>query len=173
MDIIQYNKVGNTPISNLVVWDGNCAFCRYWMVRFRNFTGGRVSDAPFQIAAAKFQEIQEEEFRESVKLIDPAGNVYSGAAAAIKALETTERFSYLWKLYVKNYLFRIACDLVYKLVSRNRPMAYRITKMLWGKDPAHPRHYWILYIAALTILIVLKRKSSFISRLSPRISKSK
>ena len=41
----------------LLVYDGNCGFCRLWIDRWRVITGDRLLYAPFQEAAEQFPQI--------------------------------------------------------------------------------------------------------------------
>ncbi|THU36111.1 DUF393 domain-containing protein [Niastella caeni] len=155
----QFKKIGNLPNRALLVWDGECEFCRYWVTRFRKIIGEEIHYEPYQKMANQFPEIPEKEFRRALKFIDTSGNVYSGAAAAFKALDYGKsRFS-LFQLYIKNSFFRKASDLVYKKVADNRPIAYKASKALWGKDPSSPKPYWIIYIAAFVVVIKLLQGS--------------
>ena len=65
----------------LMVFDGECQFCRRWIARWRQATGDAVDYAPLQEAAAEFPEIPRGEFGREVKLIEPNGRVYGGAEA--------------------------------------------------------------------------------------------
>ena len=57
----------------VIVFDGDCGFCRVWIERWRRVTGDRVEYAPFQEVAARFPEIPLERFRRSVQLLEPDG----------------------------------------------------------------------------------------------------
>jgi predicted DCC family thiol-disulfide oxidoreductase YuxK len=156
----QLIKIKNPPGSPLLVWDGECEFCHYWVIRFRKIIGDEIRYKPFQKLAAQFPEIPEKEFRRSLKFIDTSGDVYSGAAAAFKALDYRKsRFSF-FQLYIRNYFFRKASDLIYKTVAENRPFAYKTCIALWGKDPSSPKPYWMIYIAALAVAIKLLQAKS-------------
>jgi len=69
-----------------LVYDGDCAVCRYWVVYWRDITNGRVVFRPYQQAAADFPAIPVEAFQRAIQLIEPDGRVYSGAAATFRVL---------------------------------------------------------------------------------------
>jgi len=46
----------------LLVYDGDCDFCRLWVERWRARTGERVAYEPFQKAAKRFPERPLERF---------------------------------------------------------------------------------------------------------------
>lgn len=70
----------------LLIYDGDCAFCRRWIARWRRWTGARVTYAPWQEVASEFPEIPEDRFRRSVVLIEPGGRVTDAAEAVARSL---------------------------------------------------------------------------------------
>ena len=156
----QFNKVNNPPNVPLLVWDGECKFCRYWVTRFKKITGCKVSYASLQKVASQFPEVPKKEFREAVKLIEPSGNVCSGAAAVLKTLDYAQNRLSLFSFYKKNKFLRRISDLFYEKISDNRPFAYKVTVALWGKNPSSPKPYWLLYIVSFIVTITwLQRKT--------------
>ena len=65
----------------LVVWDGDCVFCRRWMKRYSSLAGNRLDFAPLQDAAQHFQHIHRSQFERAIHLIMPDGQHTSGAEA--------------------------------------------------------------------------------------------
>ncbi|HXO20644.1 MAG TPA: hypothetical protein VOA87_12055, partial [Thermoanaerobaculia bacterium] len=59
-------KIPNPPGRPLLVYDGDCDFCRYWLARWRRYLGGLVDEEPSQTAAGRFPTIPPERFRRSV-----------------------------------------------------------------------------------------------------------
>src|SRR5271168_2020798 len=70
----------------LVIFDGNCGFCRIWIEYWGELTNSRVDYVPSQEAAASHPEIAAEEFSKSVQLILPDGRVLSAAQAVFQLL---------------------------------------------------------------------------------------
>jgi len=70
----------------LMIYNGDCRFCRRWIERWRRWTGERMAYAPSKDVAADFPQIPEERFRKSVVLIEPDGRVTYGAEAVARAL---------------------------------------------------------------------------------------
>jgi len=58
------------PPKPLMVFDGDCGFCRKWVNRWKFLTGDRVDYEPYQTAAVRFPEIPLEYFKESVQFVD-------------------------------------------------------------------------------------------------------
>ena len=63
-----------------LVFDGECAICRSWVSYWQRLTNGRVIYHPYQEAAADFPTIAHEAFERAIWLIEPDGQIYSGAA---------------------------------------------------------------------------------------------
>ena len=70
----------------LLIYDGDCGFCRRWIARWQSLTGDRVEYAPFQQVASEFPEIPREQFEASVQFIEPSGKISSGAEAVFRTL---------------------------------------------------------------------------------------
>ena len=70
----------------LLIYDGDCAFCRYCVEYARSATGEAVDYEPYQAVGRDFPAISEDEFRSAIKLVRPDAAVSSGAAAAWQTL---------------------------------------------------------------------------------------
>ena len=77
------------PDRPLLVFDGDCSFCKALVDYGKRITGERVEYAPYQEVGPRFPRIAPEDFASSVKLILPGGEVRSGAHAVFSALERT------------------------------------------------------------------------------------
>lgn len=117
----------------LLVYDGECSFCRLWVERWKGLTGGRVRYAPFQEVANDFPKIPLEKFEQSVQLIVPSGDVFSGAHAAFQALAYAPGKG--WMLWIYKYVpgFSAVSEWFYRLIAAHRPFFYKLTRLLWGK----------------------------------------
>ena len=117
----------------ILVYDGDCSFCRLWIDRWRSLTGDRVRYAPFQEVAAQFPEIPREAFVRAVQLILPDGTVLSAAHAVFRTLALVP--GYAWMLWPYQHLpgaARVA-EFCYAVVARHRNLLYRLTRLFWGK----------------------------------------
>ena len=122
----------------LLVYDGNCSFCRLWIERWRTLTRDRVQFAPFQEVAAQFPEIPREDFARAVQLILPDGRVSSAAEAVFRALAFAPGWA--WMLWLYQHLPGVApvAEVVYRFVARNRNPLYRLTRLFWGQHFERP-----------------------------------
>src|SRR5947199_6478001 len=79
-------RVSNPPPKPLLIWDGDCDFCRVWIERWREMTIGTVDYTTYQKAADRFSEVPEDEFNRSLVLIQPDGTVVFAAEAVYCSL---------------------------------------------------------------------------------------
>src|SRR6202142_2210247 len=83
----------------LVIFDGNCGFCRIWIEYWKAITGGRVAYAPSQEVGSLYPQIPANNFSESVQLVMPGAEVVSGARAVFVALTYAPGMAWLLWLY--------------------------------------------------------------------------
>ncbi len=81
-------QVASHPAKPLMIYDGHCNFCKFWIIRWQQATAGRVDYAASQEPRVReqFPEIPRERFEESVQFIETDGRVYSGAEAVFRSL---------------------------------------------------------------------------------------
>jgi predicted DCC family thiol-disulfide oxidoreductase YuxK len=141
-----------------LVFDGDCAICRYWVAYWRELTGERILYRSYQEAARDFSAIPLKAFQRAIQLIEATGRVYSGAAATFRVLRYAQGRGAWWWCYERVPGFAALSEFAYGFFSRRRNLLSRLTKLLWG--PAlHAERYqlvsWIflrlfgaIYIAA-------------------------
>lgn len=122
----------------ILVYDGDCSFCRLWIDRWRALTGDGVRYAPFQEVAGKFPEIPRDAFVRAVQLILPDGSVLSAAHAVFRTLAFTPRRTWMLWLYEHFPGVAIVAEFSYRFVARHRSPLYRLTRLLWGKHFERP-----------------------------------
>jgi lipase maturation factor 1 len=133
-------RVSSPPPKPLLVYDGDCAFCKLWIARWQEETGDAVDYAPLQEAAARFPQVAREEFERAVKLIAPDGSVWSGAAAVFYSLGAGGRPLNRWS-YDHVPGFAAASEFAYEVIARHRDSALRVSWLLWGKDVRRPTYF--------------------------------
>ena len=70
----------------LLLFDGDCGFCRFWVARWLVMVRDQVDCAPAQQEASRFPQIAEEAWKRSLQLVTPEGAVYGGAEAVFRTL---------------------------------------------------------------------------------------
>jgi predicted DCC family thiol-disulfide oxidoreductase YuxK len=127
------NRIKTPPPRPLMIFDGDCGFCRGWISRWKSLTGTRVDYAPSQEVTAQYPEISPEEFKSSVQLVTPDGVVSRGAEAVLRALAFAPGKGWLWWLYQHSPWFAWISEILYALVARNRNAFSKLTTILWGR----------------------------------------
>lgn len=140
---------------NLLIWDGECGFCKYWKIYLEQYSDDRLSFEPFQEAHKKFPDIEKSRFEKAVFLIDKKGRVYSGANAMFRAFYLIKKMEFFHRWYNAYPFFRKFSEKFYAWVSDHRPFMYKVTTALLGKDPTSFQHKWLIYITILLTIIVL------------------
>jgi predicted DCC family thiol-disulfide oxidoreductase YuxK len=150
-------RVSNPPSKPLLIWDGDCHFCRRWIERWEQSTGDAVDYISFQQIGDRFAEIPREEFQRAATLVEPDGNVYRGAHGVFRALRG--RSSRRWLSWGYDHVpgFAAISESVYNLISRNRQLASVVTRVLWGNNVRPPTYFiarrWFLRALGAIFLI--------------------
>src|SRR5688572_15760095 len=108
------------PPRPLLVFDGDCSFCRRWIARWKSLTGDAIDYEPSQTAAKRFPAVPHEEFGKSVFLFEPNGRTSRGAEAVFRSLAIAKQKRYLLWLYQRVPPFAWLSERLYGIVARNR-----------------------------------------------------
>ncbi|PWT80463.1 MAG: hypothetical protein C5B58_11630 [Acidobacteria bacterium] len=137
-----HQRVSNPPLTPLMVWDGECDFCRLWIERWREITAGEVDYATYQQSAARFPEIPIDQFRRAMVFIEPDGKAFFAAEAVYRSLRF--RFSKKWLTWSYDHVpgFAAFSESAYAFIARNRNLASAITRLFCGKDVRPPTYFW-------------------------------
>lgn len=125
----------------ILIYDGDCHFCRRWIARWHGYTEDRVEYAPFQEVAADFPGIPSESFRQSVQLVEPDGRVTAGAEAVFRALSFAP--GRRWPLWAYENLpgAARASERCYRIVAGHRAGFSLLTRWLWGQHVEPPSFF--------------------------------
>lgn len=119
----------NKLFKPLMLYDGECDFCRKWIQRWRKKSGRFIDYAPYQEVQKNFPQVSLEACQKAVQLIMPDGSVTSGAHAVFKAMSLAGGFYRLfYGLY--NYLpfFDRVSEIIYQWVAHHRVFLSKFTK---------------------------------------------
>ena len=128
-------RVPNPPAKPLLVYDGDCGFCRTWVARWRRTVGPRVDYEQFQTVAARFPTIQRSRFRRALQLILPDGEVFEGAEAVFRtlALAPGRPRRRRWLAVYQNVPgARPVFECGYRWVADHRPLLTRVSHFFFG-----------------------------------------
>src|SRR5438132_5631622 len=135
-------RVSNPPPKPLMIWDGDCHFCKRWIERWREITAGNVDYATYQEAAARFPEIPVEQLKRAVAFIEPDGEAFFAAEAVYRSLRY--RSSRKWLTWSYDHVpgFAAISETAYKFIAHNRSPGSTVTRLLWGNDVRPPTYFW-------------------------------
>ncbi|PYI60339.1 MAG: hypothetical protein DMC60_08205 [Verrucomicrobia bacterium] len=138
----QHQRVSNPPPKPLLIWDGECHFCKLWIERWREITAGKVDYATYQEVADRFPEIPRDEFRRAMAFIEPDGEAFFAAEAVYRSLGY--RSSRRWLAWSYDHVpgFAAISETAYKFIARHRGLGSTFTRLLWGKDVRPPTYFW-------------------------------
>jgi predicted DCC family thiol-disulfide oxidoreductase YuxK len=147
----------DSPVRPLLVFDGDCGFCRSWIARWQRVTGERVAYAPYQEVASSYPDIPRERFAHAVQLIEPDGRQSEAAKAVFRSLAYADRGAVPLWLYEHIPGFAPASEWAYRLVARNRKVFSKLTEWIWGRHvvpPGEALTSWI-FLRALGVIFAI------------------
>jgi predicted DCC family thiol-disulfide oxidoreductase YuxK len=145
----------------LLVYDGDCTFCTFWVRYWQRLTGPAVDYHPYQEVATEYPGIALAEFRHASQYITADGRYAGGAEATFRVLSHARRKEFWLTLYQRLPGFAAFSEFVYSIIAAHRSAAYRVTLALWGKDYRPPQYE--LVAALFTRLFGLIYLSAFAS----------
>jgi len=150
-------RVSNSPPKPLLIWDGECLFCKMWIERWREITAGKVDYATYQQAASEFPEIPLDQFKHAMAFIEPDGKTFFAAEAVYRSLQY--RSSRKWLAWSYDHVpgFAAISESAYKFVARHRSLGSSVTRLLWGKDVRPPTYFWARrwFLRALGVIYLI------------------
>ena len=135
-------RVSRPPGRPLMIWDGDCHFCRLWIERWRVLSKGRVDFVTSQEAAANYPEIPAEQFQQAVVLIVPDGTVLTGAEAVFRSFAYRSLHRWRARCYEGVPGLAAVSEFAYRIIAHHRSAASAITRILWGNDVRPPTYFW-------------------------------
>lgn len=148
MSVKQAAQVASHPAIPLMIYDGDCNFCKFWISRWQRSTTGRVEYIASQDprVAEQFPELPPECFETAVQFIETDGRVYSGAEAVFRSL-TYSPFRQ-WPLWIYDRVPGVApvTEWAYHFVARRRTGFSFLTRLLWGREGALPTYSLVRWV---------------------------
>src|SRR6059036_3159616 len=151
------SRVSNPPPKPLMIWDGECHFCKMWIERWREITAGKVDYATYQQAAHQFPEIPLDQFKHAMAFIEPDGKTFFAAEAVYRSLQYRSSRKWLEWSYDHVPGFAEISETAYKFIARHRSLGSSVTRMLWGKDVRPPTYFWARrwFLRALGVIYLI------------------
>jgi len=150
-------RVSNSPPKPLMIWDGECLFCKMWIERWRETTAGKVDYATYQQAASQFPEIPLDQFKHAIAFIEPDGKTSFAAEAVYRSLQYRSSRKWLEWSYDHVPGFAEISETAYKFIARHRSLGSSVTRMLWGNDVRPPTYFWARrwFLRALGVIYLI------------------
>lgn len=126
--------LASRPKRSILVYDGECAFCRLWVERWKSETGERIEYLAYQDTPDPFSGVEHKTFRRGVGYIAKDGTSVFGAAAVFRLYAEGMGNRFWWWCHRTVPGFRIVTEAVYRFVASHRSLMYRVTKLAWGKS---------------------------------------
>jgi len=142
----------------VLIFDGDCGFCRLWIERWRDQTTQLVDFEPSQNPdiSRRFSEIPQQQFARAVQLIEVDGRVSEAAEAVFRLRALAGRPALLWA-YENIPGVRTVTEQAYRVVADHRSFWARATTLLWGRTvlpSTYARATWLfLRLLGLVYLI--------------------
>jgi len=130
----------------LLIFDGDCNFCRRWIGRWKRSTKEKVDYEFSQAVGPEFPEIPKEKFQASVLLVETDGKTFGGAEAVFRTLAYAPGRKWMLECYKKIPGVRFITEGFYRTIASHRVLFSRLTGFLWGKNldpPAFDISSWI------------------------------
>lgn len=161
-DIPGFQSVGAAAAARpLLVYDGDCTFCMFWVRYWQQLTGDSIDYRPYQEMAAKFPGIALAEFRRASQYITSDGRHAGGAEASFCVLSHVPGKEFWLWLYRKLPGFAALSEFVYSIIAAHRSAAYSATLILWGKNYGPSQYGLVAFL--FTRLFGLIYLSAFVS----------
>ena len=144
------------PTRPILVFDGDCTFCRTWINYWQALTGDRVEYLPYQSVIKRFPQIPAADFQKAVHFITP-DKIYRGAEAVFQLNALLPARAGLLTLFHRIPFFAAAAEATYRQVATHRNAAYKITRALWGTsvEPSTYKSASALFMRALALIYLI------------------
>jgi predicted DCC family thiol-disulfide oxidoreductase YuxK len=152
-------QVAARPPKPLMIFDGDCNFCTLWIRRWQEATDDHVDYRPFQEAsvATEFPELSPTQLETAVHLVEPNGDVFSGAEAVFRALAHNPDKGRLLRCYQGSPVFARFTECAYRFVAEQRPLFSWLTRLGWGRHVERPQHFLVrwTFLRALGLIYLI------------------
>jgi predicted DCC family thiol-disulfide oxidoreductase YuxK len=144
----QVGRTATPPAKPVLIFDGDCNFCRRWISRWNEATGDRVEYIPFQdsTVAERFPELPHEQCEQAVQLVDTDSSIHSGAEAVFRTLAFAPHNR--WPLWFYQHVPGVApvTEACYRAVAKHRTGFSLLTRFLWGKHVERPTYLFTRWL---------------------------
>lgn len=141
----------------LLIYDGDCGFCNYWVNYWKKLTGSSVDYRPYQEVAADYPSLTIKDFKRAVQYVAPDGTISAAAKASFLTLSHAKNNKIWMKLYNSLPGFAYLTEKLYAVISSHRTLFYYVSICFWGKNFEPPKYelisWWFLRLLGCISLI--------------------
>ena len=145
----------------VLIYDGDCGFCRLWIAHCSTLTKGEVNYCSSQDVGKNYPQISPELFESSVYFVDTEGGFCSGAQAVFKTMAFAPGGNWLLLAYKKIPAVAPISEWSYRQVAANRKLFSTLTQWVWGSSLDPPT--WFLTRRVFVFLLGLVYLTAFLS----------
>tara|TARA_Y100001960_G_C14455789_1_gene719530 strand:+ start:276 stop:743 length:468 start_codon:yes stop_codon:yes gene_type:complete len=149
---MEFNTQGNKK--PILVYDGDCEFCKVWISRWRSITHEKVACSPYQKVADDYPDISTEQFGSAVFFFDSAGKSYSGAQAIFKTFSYAPNGKWIFDFYESSPSFAFFSEWIYKKLAENRKNFTILTRWTWSNPFKTSTCYFSLSIFLFLLSLI-------------------
>ncbi|MEJ8801077.1 thiol-disulfide oxidoreductase DCC family protein [Pontibacter sp. H249] len=113
----------------IMVYDGNCSFCRFWVSKWQNLASEEVDFVPYQQLPKLYYGVTRQQFSRSVYLVTKYRRLH-GAAAVFEVLAIGGDDSWN-RIYYNVVLADTFFEAAYRVVANNRDFFFWLTKLFY------------------------------------------
>jgi len=149
-------RAASPPAKPLILYDGDCAFCAFWILRWQRATWQLVDFLPFQhdTIGARFPELRSNQLATTIHLVETDGSIYTGAEAVFRALACNSARHWPIDWYERFPVFARWSETAYSFVAEHRAFFSLLTRMAWGGHADPPSHLLIRSIFLRSIGVI-------------------
>lgn len=130
----QQEYIPNSTLKPIMVYDGACGFCKFWVSRWQRQAADEVVFVPYQQLPHKYFGITRRQFSKSVYLITQYRRLH-GAAAVFEVLALGGND--FWNSVYYNFILAdIVFEAAYKVIASYRDFFFWLTKIFY-KEARH------------------------------------
>jgi predicted DCC family thiol-disulfide oxidoreductase YuxK len=140
----------------VVLYDGQCGFCKRHIERWRALSGDAVEYLPFQENAEQFPQVAREQLERAVHLIEPSGRITRGAEAVFRIASLSRKRRWEW-CYAHVPGFALVTETAYRFVASHRNLVDRVDRILFGSGdrPTSHRSTISIFLRALGVIYLI------------------
>src|SRR5256885_15853556 len=150
--------MANEPLQRpVVLYDGQCGFCKRHVARWSALAGGAIEFLPYQGNVERFPGITTDAVSRAVHLIEPDGTLTRGAEAVFRIAALSRKRPWLQSCYEKIPAFRSVTETGYEWIAAHRNLVDPIDRVLFGRsnEPTSHRLTVSIFLRALGVIYLI------------------